>query len=456
MNAESASISIAVSSAFDLLDLHRLNPSRYPHLLQSASIGPQGRYDVLFACPGKTLRSDDAGIDVFLDALEHWYEQEKISVCSDSINSGKIPFSGGWFLYLSYELAAEIEPTLALPDYNGKLPVALATRFPAAVIHDRETNARFAVAENTACLQKIEKDIAVLPAASVKTADNFPVDSIPVVSITEEPDQDYTDAVRCIIDYIIEGDVFQVNLSRKWSASLTQELDHHALYAKLRVANPGPFNGMATWGESAIFSSSPERLVSMQGDLVQTRPIAGTRPRGEQTQEDVELSEELLAHPKEMAEHIMLVDLERNDMGRFAVPGTVEVDELMVLESYATVHHIVSNIRATKRPEITPIDVIKAVFPGGTITGCPKVRCMEIIAELEKTGRGPYTGSMGYLDRCGNLDLNILIRTIVRDGSQLHFRAGAGIVADSDPQRELDESRAKANGMLATLGVASK
>jgi len=164
------------------------------------------------------------------------------------------------------------------------------------------------------------------------------------------------------------------------------------------------------------------------------------------------LSRELMAHPKERAEHIMLIDLERNDLGRIAVPGSIEVSELMVLESYASVHHIVSNVRAEKRPGVTPGDIIRAVFPGGTITGCPKVRCMEIIAMLEGAGRGAYTGSMGYLNIDGSLDLNILIRTLVRSGDCLGFRAGAGIVADSDPRRELDETRAKAQAMLHAVG----
>jgi anthranilate synthase component 1 len=197
--------------------------------------------------------------------------------------------------------------------------------------------------------------------------------------------------------------------------------------------------------------ASPERLVEVRGREVQTRPIAGTRPRSALSETDHAFSSELLAHPKERAEHIMLIDLERNDLGRIAVPGSVRVSELMVLESYATVHHIVSNVRALRRADTTPADIVRAVFPGGTITGCPKVRCMEIIAELEATGRGAYTGSMGYLNRDGNMDLNILIRTMVRSGEKLRWRAGAGIVADSVPGLELEETRAKARGIIAAV-----
>ena len=185
--------------------------------------------------------------------------------------------------------------------------------------------------------------------------------------------------------------------------------------------------------------------------VVDTRPIAGTRPRSAERSEDQALSAELLGHPKERAEHVMLIDLERNDLGRICVPGTVEVNEFMALESYAHVHHIVSNVRGRLRPGVGPGEIIRALFPGGTITGCPKVRCMEIIAELEREGRGPYTGSMGYLNRDGSMDLNILIRTLVRDGDRLCLRAGAGIVADSEPERELEETRAKARGLLLAL-----
>lgn len=198
-------------------------------------------------------------------------------------------------------------------------------------------------------------------------------------------------------------------------------------------------------------SSSPERLVEVRDRAVSTRPIAGTRPRSDDRDLDDSLSAELLAHPKERAEHVMLIDLERNDLGRICVPGSVEVDEMMVLESYAHVHHIVSNIRGRLRKEITPGDTIRAVFPGGTITGCPKIRCMQIIRELEQRPRGAYTGSFGYLNRDGSLDLNILIRTMVMRGNSVSLCAGSGIVADSEPQAELAETRAKARGMIRAL-----
>jgi anthranilate synthase component 1 len=187
---------------------------------------------------------------------------------------------------------------------------------------------------------------------------------------------------------------------------------------------------------------------------VQTRPIAGTRPRDPDPAADRALQQQLLASAKERAEHIMLIDLERNDLGRVCEPGSVAVSELMALESYAHVHHIVSNVRGRLRADAGPGAVLRAVFPGGTITGCPKVRAMEIIAELEGVGRGAYTGAMGYLSRDGRMDLNILIRSLVCEEGRATLRAGAGIVADSKPDAELAETRAKARGLLQAFGVA--
>ena len=212
-----------------------------------------------------------------------------------------------------------------------------------------------------------------------------------------------------------------------------------------------PFAGLMQHGGFSVLSSSPERLLSIRGDVVSTRPIAGTRPRGKTPEEDRSLTRALLENEKERAEHIMLIDLERNDLGRICVGGSVRVDEYMSVETYAHVHHIVSNVSGRKRPGISPLGVIRAMFPGGTITGCPKVRCMQIIAELEHTGRGAYTGSLGYLNRDGSGDFNILIRTITTAGDSLRFRAGAGIVADSDPVQELAETRAKAEGVLRAM-----
>jgi anthranilate synthase component 1 len=223
------------------------------------------------------------------------------------------------------------------------------------------------------------------------------------------------------------------------------------LYERLRTQNPAPFAALAQFQGWYLLSSSPERLVRVAGRHVETRPIAGTRPRSRSAEADSEELAALIAHPKERAEHIMLVDLERNDLGRICRAGTVRADELMRTESYAHVHHIVSNVCGELNDGLSPIDVLRAVFPGGSITGCPKFRCMQIIAALERSARGAYTGALGYINRDGAMDFNILIRTITMDAQALEFRAGAGIVADSDRQLELQETRAKARGMIAAL-----
>lgn len=445
----------AVDHFPDLLSLHEANPERYPCLLESVAHGTsQARYDILFAFPGECLTL--TGVDQltgkpeqlvsndFLAALDVAWTNERC----DRLHDTHLPFRGGWFVYLGYELAGQIEPTLQLPLDDSGLPTAFALRIPAAVIRDHATQRCWVMAENDSQkLQYMRDDINALKKSGVV---RMPGTFSPFLS-EEEPKQ-YLNAVEKIKQYIVDGDVFQVNLSRLWQGVGDSATDVD-LYRALRDNNPAPFSGLVKLDDFAVISSSPERLVSIKDGLVETRPIAGTRPRGNERDEDDNLSRELLAHPKERAEHIMLIDLERNDLGRVCVPGSINVNELMVLESYAHVHHIVSNVRGRLREDISPGQVIRAVFPGGTITGCPKVRCMEIIAELEQAPRGAYTGAMGYLNRDGDLDLNILIRTITRDVNDVKLRAGAGIVADSIAEKELDETRAKARGLLLALGV---
>jgi anthranilate synthase component 1 len=277
-----------------------------------------------------------------------------------------------------------------------------------------------------------------------------------VASIDEERPEAHLERVVRAKEYIRAGDIYQANLSRPWRITLAEEVRAAELYDILCAVNPAPFAALAQWRGASILSSSPERLVRIAGDRhVETRPIAGTRPRSRRPGGDLAEMTELAAHPKERAEHVMLIDLERNDLGRVCEAGTVRVDEFMSIESYAHVHHIVSNVSGRLRAEVTPIGALRAVFPGGTITGCPKVRCMEIIAELEGTGRGAYTGSLGFLGRDGTMDTNILIRTMTLAGRQVDLRAGGGVVADSIPERELEETRAKARGLLAVFGDAA-
>ncbi len=444
----------AVDKIFDPVDLHRLNPLRYPHLLQSAA---HGRYDILFAFPGPSLVLDNDGNLTappvtnaqktdFLAAFDNWWQQERLATPCTS----QLPFTGGWFVYLGYELAGQIEPCLQLPPSTGPLPVAMATRFMNAVIYDHETHKSTIMGEHGQgeSVASIAADITALPPTDLENTGK-----LELAGVNEADPQDYLDSIERIHRYIHEGDVFQVNLSRLWEIELEHRTETATLFRNLGIHNPSPFAGLASWPDAAIISSSPERLVSVNKGMVETRPIAGTRPRSDSVAADTAFSEELLAHPKERAEHIMLIDLERNDLGRICVPGSIEVNELMALESYTHVHHIVSNVRGRLREGVSPGEVIRAVFPGGTITGCPKVRCMQIIAELEQEGRGAYTGSMGYINRDGSMDLNILIRSMVSTGNHLQLRAGAGIVADSDAQAELEETRAKARGLLRALGL---
>ncbi len=260
----------------------------------------------------------------------------------------------------------------------------------------------------------------------------------------------YEEVVRHTREYVYAGDIFQANLSQR--LDLCYALPSLHLYDTLRTVNPSPFAGYLHFGDYELISSSPERLVSLDSDgWAETRPIAGTRPRGSLTPDD--LTDELNLDPKDRAEHIMLVDLERNDLGRVCEYGTVRVNELMVNEFYSHVIHIVSNVRGHLHPSRDAVDLVKAMFPGGTITGCPKVRCMEIVDELETVRRGPYTGSFGWV-AARRLDLNIIIRTLVRKGDRLFLQAGGGIVADSVPVREYRETLHKAAGMLRAVSAS--
>ena len=430
-----------------LLAIHRKLPDRWPFLLaSSASAGKLGRWSMLLrAADEAPLVYDDncgQGAATFLDELAR-----RQAEAGQSASDDRFPFCGGWFVYLGYELAAEIEPGLNLPHARDGLPVAFAGRCRAAVLHDHVEQRAWLVAETDAELNR-----ALAEVASPGEAGGSDHPKPPELALTADPGERFMAGVERIREYIRDGDVFQVNLSRGWEAVGEAVIDPAALYTALAGSNPAPFAALARLPGGTVVSSSPERLVSVDGRSVQTRPIAGTRPRGSSEDDDCRLSTELVSHPKERAEHIMLIDLERNDLGRVCRVGSVEVDELMVIESYAHVHHIVSNVRGQLRDGVTPADVVRAVFPGGTITGCPKVRCMEIIAELERHGRGCYTGALGYLGRDGRMDLNILIRSMVVDGKRIVFRTGAGIVADSDPAAELSETEDKARGLLAAIG----
>ena len=279
-------------------------------------------------------------------------------------------------------------------------------------------------------------------------ATQYPLPDFPGVTSNFSPDG-YRGAVRRAVDYVNAGDCFQVNVSQRLLTPL-RELPL-ALYERLRERTPAPFAGYLELGDYAVVSASPERFLQVNDGRVLTRPIKGTRPRGPTPEDDAAISRELLASPKDRAENVMIVDLLRNDLGRACRFGSVTVPKVCELESYSYVHHLVSEVRGELAPGHTPLSLLKGAFPGGSVTGAPKVRAMEIIAELEPTARGPYCGSLGYAGFDGAMDTNILIRTFTAGRGWLQFPMGGGIVADSTPEREYRETLHKAAGLLRAL-----
>ena len=422
----------------DLIALQAAFPHRYPGLIQSS--GDTG-WDVLFAFP--------QNVDQFslADGLEDLRAHPAMqgSPYRGLQTPFELPFSGGWLCAFSYELGGMFEPSVGMAD-DPEFPVAWLARIPAAILTNRANGRCVLMAEpgQHELLDAMEQDLQQnLP----------PVHGLPVpTSLDQDDPEAFLLGVARIQSYIRAGDVFQVNLSRGWRAEFDEPVSPAALFSHLMQKNPAPFSALVQMEDWAIVSSSPERLVHLGRDgILETRPIAGTHPRSKDAVEDEALRSRLQAHPKERAEHVMMVDLERNDLGRVCEPGSVNVPALMEIASYRYVHHIESTVCGKLRRDLTVFDALRAVFPGGTITGCPKVRTMQIIRELEQTPRRSYTGSVGYINRDGSFDLNILIRSFLLRDHQLSFRAGAGIVADSIAQRELEETRAKAQGLLSAL-----
>ena len=356
-----------------------------------------------------------------------------------------LPFHGGWLGWLGYDTAWAIE----------KLPYSKADDLPFPVAYWYEPE-NFAVLDHQEQLLWLattnQEQIKLFQTQLAEKDNSISLPQVPPLNLTYTTDQEqYETMVNQAKQYIKAGDIFQANLTLRFIAKTEQKLNSWQIYQHLQTINPSPFASYwrSPWGD--VVSCSPERLVKLEGNVAQTRPIAGTRARGKNLTEDEQLLQELLVNTKELAEHIMLVDLERNDLGRVCTWGTVEVDELLAIERYSHVSHLVSNVRGILQPGKTGVDLVKALFPGGTITGCPKVRCLEIIEELEPVRRSLFYGSCGYWDQRGNLDLNILIRTLLFTPGQVTGQVGAGIVADSDPSREWLESLQKAKALLAAL-----
>ena len=433
----------ATSTVATLLESPFPTPSDYPYL---------SRYSI---CAGEPRIINEKPqlwtpkLGKILPFLQQLLQQNKNSYQQPD----HLPFVGGWLGWLGYDLAWEIE---SLPQYNhDPLPFPIAYWYePESFVILDHLEQKLWLASTT--LQELDNLQNKLETKTIST-DQTSITSPSHLSFYTTQ-QEYENAVRKAKKYIQSGDIFQANLSLRFQTNT--QLESWELYKRLQQINPSPFASYwrSPWGD--IISCSPERLVSLTNNIAQTRPIAGTRPRGHDFQQEKAMLQELSSDIKERAEHIMLVDLERNDLGRVCQWGSVEVDELLTIERYSHVIHLVSNIRGKLRQDKTSIDLIKALFPGGTITGCPKVRCLEIIEELEPVKRNLFYGSCGYLDQRGNLDLNILIRTLLytplsANLSSVWGQVGAGIVADSDPQKEWFESLQKAKAQLTALNLNS-
>jgi para-aminobenzoate synthetase component 1 len=428
--------------------------------------GEAGRWTILSAYPRLvfeatdrrwSLRSDDGsfqtGLGDPLDELVHLASRFGLAEAVDADESEGCPFQGGLIGLLGYDLAPLIErlprkagrdsrlPDLRMALYDTALTVDHFTGKVVLRAWDLTDEGREATERRSRFWRRALRSAIESP-RPVRTSSLGPLES----NFTRDA---YLENVRRALEYIAAGDVFQVNLSQRYSAEGSVEpLD---LFLRLRETSPAPFSAFLRWHDLAVVSASPESFYQTRGDLVVTRPIKGTRPRGLGAEEDRRLAAELASSAKDRAELTMIVDLERNDLGRVCNYGSVRVVDPLTIESYAQVHHLVATVEGRLREGLGPVDVIRAVFPGGSITGAPKIRAMEIIDELEPTRRSLYTGALGYLSRGGTSGFNIAIRTILVEGRRVSYQVGGGVVADSDPEAEYDETAHKGRGLRAVL-----
>jgi para-aminobenzoate synthetase component 1 len=448
-------------------------------LLDSASAGSGmpdthalGRYSFLSAEPTAVVRSKGKVVQVLeggtwraaegdaLDVARGWLREMRAEPMA-----GLPPFQGGVAGYIGYDYGAVLErvpPTryddLALPD------VALG-RYDWVIAWDHVAGSAWLISRGGAerrdmILQRLaraEPRARARPLAAAEpwsrggAAPAYASDAAADIGLRSTfTHRGYLDAVAKVREYIVAGDIFQANLSQRFQAPLREPA--FELYRRLRGRNPAPFAAYLAFEGVTVLSASPERFLRLDPDgQVETRPIKGTRPRGLGPMHDAALGRALAESVKDRAENVMIVDLLRNDLSRICRPGTVRVPELFALEQHPTVHHLVSTVLGDLEPAADAVDLIRAAFPGGSITGAPKVRAMEIIAELEPTRRGVYCGSIGYLSATGAMDTSIVIRTFVLRDGELYFQAGGGIVADSDAELEYRETLDKAAGLIATL-----
>ncbi|AGE75656.1 TPA: aminodeoxychorismate synthase component I [Bacillus thuringiensis] len=445
------SLALSIPYQLDFFKQYKfLSQGKSQHILLESGRG--GRYNIVGLNPVAVIRGKDETLHISesgketikrgnpLDLMQEYMEQWKTDY-----NPEYPPFQGGAIGYFSYDCIRYIEklPSLAEDDIN--IPDIFFLLFDDVFVYDQKEQVLWVITHYVDKYEEAKerlnewKSLWMTEAPEVTVPFESPEKKSEAVAFTEAG---FMKAVECIQEYIGAGDVFQVNLSTRQERTLqTHPLE---IYTSLREINPSPYMGYLELGDFQIVSGSPELLIKKQGTEVSTRPIAGTRSRGADEQEDEELARELIENEKERAEHVMLVDLERNDLGRVCKYGTVEVDEFMVIEKYSHVMHIVSNVRGEVEEDKDAFDLVKAVFPGGTITGAPKIRTMEIIEELEPVRRGIYTGSIGWIGYSGDTELNIVIRTLLAKDGKAHVQAGAGIVIDSNPENEYKESLKKA------------
>lgn len=447
-----------------------------PHLLflDSALAHPTlGKYSFVMADPFVWIESRGGETTVSGALREPADPFEVLAECLSSIQSQTIPtlppFQGGAAGLFGYDLCHHLEklprprfdefavPDLAVGLYDWVIAFdhaadrawLISTGLPQSDPHRRRFRAEKRLQEVKRLLSESPRPMNVPRAGQpVRLSKSYPIPHYPnLLSNFNQPS--YLAAVQRAIDYIHAGDCFQVNLAQR--LLYPAELPSLELYSRLRNCNPATFAGYFDLGDFAVASASPERFLRVQEGCVETRPIKGTRPRGVTTQEDERQIHDLLNSAKDRAENIMIVDLLRNDLGRVCRYGSVEVSAVCRLETYQYVHHLVSEVRGQLWPGLGAIDLLRAAFPGGSVTGAPKIRAMEIIAELEPTARGPYCGSLGYIGFDGSMDTNILIRTMTMGRGWVQFPVGGGVVADSVPEQEYEETWNKARGLLQAL-----
>ncbi len=432
--------------------------------------GKLGRYSFMGCDPFLVLRSQGNEITLLRDNARETITGNPFDILGRLLEVYQvepyppIPLVGGAVGYFSYDLCHFIErlPSTGVDDLE--FPQCYLGFYDVVLVFDHQENRVYLVSSGFPHLEeekrrsrakaRLEEMKGILAGVSPFRAASPPPspaagDTTPCSNFTREG---YIRAVDTVREYIAAGDIFQVNLSQRFETKLTTP--PYELYRRLREVNPAPFASYLNFDPVTIVSASPERFLRLQGDQVETRPIKGTRPRGRDPLEDARLAQELLQSDKDRAENIMIVDLERNDLGRVCRYGTVKVTELAILETYPTVFHLTSTVTGRLRQGKNCLDLLKATFPGGSITGAPKVRAMEIIDELEPTKRSVYTGSIGYLSFSGDVDLNIVIRTFLIKGNKAYFQVGGGIVYDSDPEGEYIETLDKAKALVQALSLS--